>query len=100
MLRELALSGLEWAGISVDRAANDVAVRGRTGEVQVPGSRVKASLRAMLAWMKRVAFLGALPQFGGAHVEGRCRRQDRASRRGRCKLRVMPCCLAQGQGRG
>ncbi|KAI7838679.1 hypothetical protein COHA_007481 [Chlorella ohadii] len=41
MLRELALSGLEWAGISVDGAANDAAVRGRTGEVQGPGSPVK-----------------------------------------------------------
>ena len=42
MLRELALSGLEWAGIAVDRPANDATIRGRAGEVQAPGSRVKA----------------------------------------------------------
>lgn len=41
MLRELALSGLGWAGVAVDPAANDLAVRGRSGEVQASGSRVK-----------------------------------------------------------
>lgn len=59
MLRELALSHLEWAGIRVDPAANDATVRGRSGEVQAPGSRVKvraqlpcrlASRCAMHAW--------------------------------------------------
>jgi acetate kinase len=43
MLRELACSGLEWAGIALDAAANEAAVRGRAGEVQAPHSRVKAS---------------------------------------------------------
>ena len=42
MLRELALSGLEWAGVTVDSAANAATVRGRRGEVQAPGSQVKA----------------------------------------------------------
>jgi acetate kinase len=41
MLRELALTGLEWAGISLDPAANEATIRGRAGEVQAPGSRVK-----------------------------------------------------------
>ena len=41
MLRELALAGLEWAGIAVDPAANEATIRGRAGEVQAPGSRVK-----------------------------------------------------------
>ena len=41
MLRELALSGLEWAGISIDSAANEATIRGGAGEVQAPGSRVK-----------------------------------------------------------
>lgn len=41
MLRELALSGLEWAGIKIDPAANDAAVRGRSGQVQAAGSMVK-----------------------------------------------------------
>ncbi|EFN59921.1 hypothetical protein CHLNCDRAFT_9129, partial [Chlorella variabilis] len=37
----IALSGLEWAGIEIDRAANDATVRGKAGEVQAAGSRVK-----------------------------------------------------------
>lgn len=46
MLRELALSNLEWAGVAVDRAANAAAVRGHSGEVQAPGSRIKVRLDA------------------------------------------------------
>ena len=64
MLRELALSGLEWAGISVDGAANDAAVRGRTGEVQGPGSPVKVGLVQNTAlqaavWVALVSRIGS-----------------------------------------
>lgn len=67
MLRELALSGLEWAGISVDRAANDAAVRGRTGEVQGPGSRVKVGLVQNTAlqaavWVALLSRIGRVPE--------------------------------------
>lgn len=67
MLRELSLSGLEWAGISVDRAANDAAVRGRTGEVQAPGSPVKVGLVQNTAlqaavWVALVSRIGSTPE--------------------------------------
>jgi hypothetical protein len=41
MLRALALQDLEWAGIAVDDAANEATIRGKDGEVQATGSRVK-----------------------------------------------------------
>lgn len=42
MLRDMICSGLEWAGIGpLDAAANEAAIRGKAGEVQAAGSRVK-----------------------------------------------------------
>lgn len=73
MLRELALSGLEWAGISVDRAANDATVRGRAGEVQAPGSRVKVSALTLPGGSAtRCAFSGGVAaSYGWSTARGR-----------------------------